>query len=310
MPGTKFNPLLIYGNVGLGKTHILNAVAHRILQLKPDLSVLYLTSESLANQIISAIRQKSIDKLIAKFTDLDFLLIDDIQFISDHKQTHLEFINIFNILSEQNKQVVLTSDRPLERLVELMESFNIFFDKGVKTQLSPPSLDTKILILTKKIAEVNLPLTDDVIHYIAASIGSNIRELEGAIVKLTAYTTLTGNPVTLDIAENMLKDILTFKDKSITASQILKSVSEYFNIQIEELKSKKRFKEVVIPRQIAIYISKTLTALSYNDIGKIFGGRQHAAIIYTCNQVKTKLLNDEMFSKIVQNIINRIKQES
>ncbi|MBF0538895.1 MAG: chromosomal replication initiator protein DnaA [Nitrospirae bacterium] len=305
--GRAYNPLFIYGDVGLGKTHLINAIGNRVIERLSTAIVLYVSSEQFTNEVVSAIRHEKMSELKDKYRSLDMLLIDDVQFIANKTQTQEEFFHTFNALYEKQKQIIISSDRPPKELGAITDRLKSRFTMGLIADIQQPTVEHKIAILQRKAEEQKILLPDDVTYYLASRVRSNIRELEGCLIKLAAHSNLTGHPISVSIAKNVLKDLFYDDIKPITIDNIQKMVCEYYGIKLMDIKAKKRTKELIIPRQLAMYISKQLTDLSLGDIGKAFGGKDHATVIYSCKQVDAKMQEDEGFNKVVQQIINRIK---
>ncbi|HHN65830.1 MAG TPA: chromosomal replication initiator protein DnaA [Nitrospirae bacterium] len=306
-PGTVYNPLFIYGGVGLGKTHLINAIGNMVIDTHPEMNVLYVQSEQFTNEVVSAIRHDKMTQFKDKYRNIDLLLIDDIQFIANKTQTQEEFFHTFNSLYEQEKQIVISSDRPPKDIKDITDRLKSRFTMGLIADIQPPSVETKIAILEKKAEFQRIILPQDVKYYLATRVKSNIRELEGCLLKLAAHSSLTGVPITLDMAKEVLKDFLVDEERPITVDLIIKTVAEFYNVKPIELKSRKRTKEIAIPRQIAMYLARELTDLSLQDIGKYFGGKDHATVIYACKQVEKRKSSDESFNRIIESLINKIK---
>ena len=306
-PGNVYNPLFIYGGVGLGKTHLINAIGNMVIDTYPELNVLYVQSEQFTNEVVSAIRHDKMTQFKEKYRNIDLLLIDDIQFIANKTQTQEEFFHTFNSLYEQEKQIVISSDRPPKDIKEITDRLKSRFTMGLIADIQPPSVETKIAILEKKAEFQRITLPQEVKYYLATRVKSNIRELEGCLLKLAAHSSLTGVPITLEMAKDVLKDFLTDEERPVTVDLIIKIVAEFYSVKPIELKSKKRTKEIALPRQIAMYLARELTELSLQDIGKYFGGKDHATVIYACKQIEKKKTMDETFSRTLESLINKIK---
>ena len=283
-PGNAYNPLFIYGQSGLGKTHLLHAIGNQILQNDLKKNILYIPTEKFTSGYISSIRNNTNEEFIKRFTDIDVLLIDDIQFISGKESTQVEFFHIFNTLYEQKKQIVISSDSPLNEIQILAERLRTRFAWGLITDIQAPDFETKVAILGKKASENNLEVDDEILDYIAYSTGNNIRELESVINSLTMSLT-QGGEISLSLAKNALKHLQCNEVHEISASVIIDCVSRFFNISIEDILSKKRTKELVHPIQISMYLGRTLTDMSYPDIGATFNGRDHTTVMYACEQI-------------------------
>ncbi|MBF0466495.1 MAG: chromosomal replication initiator protein DnaA [Nitrospirae bacterium] len=305
--GKTYNPLFIYGDVGLGKTHLISAIGNMVIDRDPNAAVMYVSSEQFTNEVVSAIRHEKMGELKDKYRGLDALLIDDVQFIANKTQTQEEFFHTFNALYERQKQIIISADRPPKELTSITDRLKSRFTMGLIADIQPPSIELKVAILQRKAENQKIFLQDDMAYYLASRIRSNIRELEGCLIKLAANSNLTGNPINIAMAKDVLKDIFVDDFKPISAEHIQKMVCEYFNIKPIDIKAKKRTKEITVPRQVAMYIIKQLTDLSLGDIGKSFGGKDHATVIYACKQVESKIGNDENFGKVVEQLINRIK---
>jgi chromosomal replication initiator protein len=305
-PATNYNPLFIYGGVGLGKTHLVNAIGNQILARNPKAKICYYSSEKFMNEMINSLRYKKMDEFRNKFRKMDLLLIDDIQFMAGKEATQEEFFHTFNALYESHKQIVVTSDKFPKDIPGLEERLRSRFEWGLIADIQPPDIETKIAILKKKsdLHAVNLP--DDVALFLAAGATSNIRELEGMLIRLEAFASLTGNEITLSMAREVMKDIIVEKTKEITVEMIQKHVADHFRIKVSELKSDKRIKTLVVPRQIAIYICRELTKASYPEIGEKFGGKDHSTIIHSVKKIEKQMAGDPDFRVTVEDIKKRL----
>jgi len=284
-PAEKYNPLFIYGGTGLGKTHLMVAIGNQILSKNPDAKICYYTSETFMNEMINCIRHKKMEEFRAKFRKADLLLIDDIQFMAGREATEVEFFHTFNALYESHKQIVITSDKFPKDIPGLEERLRSRFEWGLIADIQPPDVETKVAILKKK-AELNrIDLPNDVALLIGSSNASNIRELEGMLIRIGAYASLTKNKINITMAKDILKDIIVDKSKEISIELIQKLVAEHFKIKVSDLKSEKRLKNFVIPRQLAIYICRELTKASYPEIGERFGGKDHSTVIYAVKKI-------------------------
>jgi len=304
-PGTLYNPLFIYGGVGLGKTHLISAIGWRVIDNISSLKVLYVQSEQFTNEVVSAVRHDKMSELKEKYRNTDLLLIDDIQFIANKTQTQEEFFHTFNVLYDQQKQIVISSDRPPREIQDITDRLKSRFTMGLIADIQPPSVETKIAILQKKASYLNIAIPDEVLQFLAIKVKTNIRELEGCLLKLAAHASLSGIPISLDMAKIVLKDMIE-EDMPITIDKITKIVADFYGIKIQDMKSKKRTKEIAIARQVAMYICRQLTELSLGDIGKGFGGKDHTTVIYACRQVEKKLSLDESFNKTLKLLINKL----
>ena len=307
LPGQTYNPMFIYSDVGLGKTHLLNAIANKIIKEK-NLTVYLVSSEKFTNEMITSIRDDKMVEFRNRYRNVDVLLIDDIQFIAGKERTQEEFFYTFNALYENQKQIVVSSDKIPKDIVSLEERIRSRFEWGLITDIQPPDFETRVAILKKKALLNNINFPDDVLNLLANKISSNIRELEGAMIKISAYSSFTGKPITIDLAIEATSNLLKENEKVITAENVIKSVCNYFNIKIGDIKSNKKLKEFVEPRQIAMYLIRNYTELSFPEIGDKFGGKDHSSIIYAVNKVKKNLNNNEGLEKILNNIIKMIKK--
>jgi chromosomal replication initiator protein len=308
-PGKAYNPLFIYGGVGLGKTHLLQAIGHRNKKLNPRLSVLYITSERFTNELIESIRNDRMIEFRNKYRNLDVLLIDDIQFLAGKESTQEEFFHIFNTLYEAHKQIVISSDSTPKEIPTLEERLRSRFQWGVIADIQPPDIETRIAILRKKAEGENIFIPDDVVLFLASQIKSNIRELEGCLIRIVAFSSLTGSEVTVDRTKEILKDIINKEEITtpITIELIQEIVSKHFHLDVKEMKSKKRTDAVAFPRQVAMYLARNLTEYSTTEIGAEFGGRDHTTVMYACEKIKMKLAGDPFFTALVNKITQEIK---
>ncbi|HEB75176.1 MAG TPA: chromosomal replication initiator protein DnaA [Nitrospirae bacterium] len=306
-PGKAYNPLFVYGGVGLGKTHLINAIGNRVIDTLPNFRVLYVPSEQFTNEVVAAIRHDKMGELKEKYRNVDLLLLDDVQFIANKTQTQEEFFHTFNALYEQQKQIVISSDRPPRDISDITDRLKSRFTMGLIADIQLPSVETKMAILFKKAEYQRIEIPQDVAYWLAVKVKSNIRELEGCLIKLAAHSSLTGTPITLDMAKEVLKDFLYDEERPLTVELIQKAVADFYGIRFQELKTKKRTKEIALPRQIAMYLSREHTDLSLNDIGKNFGGKDHATVIYACRQIEKRKNTDESFNRIIESLVNKIK---
>lgn len=303
-PADTYNPLFIYGGVGLGKSHLLNAIGHAIRNTSPSLNICYCSAEKFMYEMVNALRQKRMEQFRARFRNLDVLLVDDIQFISGKVGTQEEFFHTFNALYDTQKQIVITSDKFPREISDLEERLRSRFEWGLIADIQPPDLETKIAILKKKSEITKISLPDDVIYFLASSDTRNIRELEGMLIRLGAYSSLQGLPITLEMAKENLKEIIADKRKDITVEQIQKVVADHFGLKPADLKSSKRLKNFVLARQIAIWLCRDMTNFSYPDIGSKFGGKDHSTVIYAAKKIDTALKDDSQLSKTIGDIKN------
>lgn len=286
-PGRAYNPLFLYGGTGLGKTHLMQAIGQGLLAVDPSLKVVFISSEEFTNQLIQSIADKDTQRFRAKYRKVDMLLIDDIHFISGKEATQEEFFHTFNTLFDAHKQIVLSSDRSPKEIKGIEERLVSRFEWGLVTDIQPPDLETRVAILQNKAKQDNTTAPAEVLRYIATYITSNIRELEGALITLIAYSRLTEQKITLAMAENVLRDLIgSEKIKPITIEQVQRAVAEHFDVRIADLRGRSRQRQVVQPRQLAMYLCKTLIpSLSLNDIGEHFGGKDHTTVLYACDKV-------------------------
>ena len=306
-PGKIYNPLFVYGGVGLGKTHLITAIGNAVIDKRPDISVIFVSAEQFTNEVVSAIRHEKMGELKEKYRNLDLLLLDDIHFIANKTQTQEEFFHTFNAIYEKQKQIVISSDRPPKEIGAVTDRLRSRFSMGLIADIQPPELETKVAILQRKAETEKIFVPEDVAYYLASKVRSNIRELEGCLIRLGAQSSLTGRPINKDMAKNILQDLIEDDEKPITTDQIQKIIAEHFAIKLSDMKAKKRTKEVALPRQIAMYLCKQLTNLSLSDIGKNFGGKDHATVIYACKQIEEKRAKDEAFNRMIESLIRKIK---
>lgn len=308
-PGKAFNPLFLYGGVGLGKTHLMHAVGHQMRHLHPHIRVLYITSERFINEFIDSLRSDKPSDFRNKYRNLDCLLIDDIQFLIGKGRSEEEFFYTFNSLFDEHKQIVISSDRPPKEISSLEERLISRFEWGVIADIQPPDLETRIAILRKKAETEKLYVPDDVILFIASRIKSNIRELEGCLIRVVAFSSLTRTQLTVDSAKEIIKDIISKEEifAPITIENIQKIIAKYFHLDLRDLKSRKRTDAIAFPRQVAMYLCRTLTELSTTEIGNGFGGKDHTTVMHACNKIKTRLSTDPYFSALVNKISHEIK---
>ncbi len=308
-PAKTYNPLFIYGGVGLGKTHLIQAICHQIKNsVGPNVKICYVSSERFTNELIDAIVHRSTAAFRQKYRNLDVLVIDDIHFIAGKESTQEEFFHTFNTLYDAHKQIVFSSDRPPKEITNLQERLVSRFGWGLATDIQPPDLETRVAILKKKIEREPVQVPDEVIFFIAQLIKTNIRELEGALIRTIAYSLLEEAPVTLDLAKEVLKDLLKEPAKLITIDFIQRCVVEEFGISVQDLKTKRRNKQVVFPRQVAMYLSRELTELSLPEIGELFGGKDHTTVLHSYKKIKEDLYNNPELKERVEKIIQVIKQ--
>jgi chromosomal replication initiator protein len=307
-PAKAYNPLFIYGGVGLGKTHLMHAIGHYVLEHNPSAKVVYLSSEKFTNEFINSIRDNKAVDFRNKYRNVDVLLIDDIQFLAGKEQTQEEFFHTFNALHDESKQIVISSDRPPKEIPTLEDRLRSRFEWGLITDIQPPDLETRIAILRKKAKAENLDISNEVMVYIAGQVDTNIRELEGALIRVVAYSSLINRDIDAELAAEALKDIIpSNKPKVISILEIQKKVGEHYSMKLEDFKAKKRNKSIAFPRQIAMYLSRELTDSSLPKIGDEFGGRDHTTVIHAYDKISTQLQNDPDFKETVDLLIDKIK---
>jgi chromosomal replication initiator protein len=309
LPAKAYNPLFIYGGVGLGKTHLMHAIGQYTLKNNNNKKVSYASSEQFTNELINSIRYDKTVEFRNKYRSMDILLVDDIQFLAGKESTQEEFFHTFNTLYEANKQIIISSDRPPKDIPTLEDRLRSRFEWGLITDIQPPDIETRIAILRKKAQLENLSIPDECIYFIADNIQSNIRELEGALIRVIAYATLNHEEISADLASEVLKDMLpTKKPKQITSDLIQEVVASYFNIRIEDFKAKKRTRLVAYPRQIAMYLVRELTDLSLPKIGEAFGGRDHTTVIHACEKINEQLNQNIDLQEKIKELIELIKK--
>ena len=304
-PGKTYNPLFIYGGVGLGKTHLLNAIGNHVAE-KTDLRIAYLTTEQFTNEVINSIRYDKMTDLRKRYRHIDMLMIDDIQFLIGKERTQEEFFHTFNALYEGHKQIILSSDRFPKDMPGIEERLRSRFEWGLIADLQPPDVETRIAILRKKSEDEGVTLPEDVIQFLSNTMKSNIRELEGSLVRLGAYASLTGQSITLEMAKTVLRDLIGDKKKIVAIDDIQEAVCTQFHVKMAELKSRRRSKTLVHPRQIAMYLCRELTDASYPEIGRQFGGKDHTTIIHACRQVTKAKENDIALNATIEALKEQI----
>ncbi|MDD5004945.1 MAG: chromosomal replication initiator protein DnaA [Candidatus Omnitrophica bacterium] len=306
-PAKNYNPLFIYGGVGLGKTHLMQAICHFVKKRSPQVNIAYLTSERFTNELINAIQHHSMENFRKQYRSMDILLLDDIHFIAGKEATQEEFFHTFNSLYDAHKQIIISSDRPPKEINKLEERLISRFSWGLITDVQPPDLETRIAILKKKVENEKTKIPDDVIHFLAESIKNNIRELEGALVRLVAYSVLEGKNINLTLARDILKDTLRETVKNINIDTIQKKVANFYNLNVNDFKAKKRNKNIVIARQIAMYLARELTNLSLPEIGQSFGGKDHTTVLHSYNKIKNCIETDVKFKELLNRVLFEVK---
>jgi chromosomal replication initiator protein len=310
-PGNAYNPLFIYGGVGLGKTHLMQAIGHYILARNSSARVVYVSCEAFLNEMIAALSRKDMGVFKSKYRDVDALMIDDIQFIAGKDQTQEEFFHTFNSLYEAGRQIVITSDRPPKDIATLEDRLRSRFEWGLTADIQPPDLETRIAILKRKADDESLVVPNDVVVFIANQIQSNIRVLEGALIRVIAYSSLIDSEISIDIAKQVLKDIIPMdKPHQLSIEYVQQIVAEYFSIRIDDLKSKSRARSVAYPRQIAMYVCRELTESPLARIGEEFGGRDHTTVIHACEKIAKESRQDSALAKAIKEIMDRLRKHN
>jgi chromosomal replication initiator protein len=306
-PSKTYNPLYIYGGVGLGKTHLMCAIGHQVREENRHLRLCYISAEKFMNELINAIRYDKTSGFRDKYRSIDVLLIDDIQFIAGKERTQEEFFHTFNALYDSQKQIVISSDCPPREIPTLEERLHSRFEWGLIADIQPPDLETKVAILRKKAETEKLDLPDNVALLIASRIKSNIRELEGSLVRLTALASLRGEPISIELAQEAIKNIVEEEERSVTIEHIQKVVGEYYNLRVADLKSKSNTRNIAVPRQVAMYLCKTMTKASLPEIGREFGGKHHTTVLHSVNKISGLYENKGNFHRIINSLIDSCK---
>ena len=307
-PADAYNPLFIHGGVGLGKTHLMHAIGHYVQQQYPEKRLLYITSENFTNELISAIQQNRNTEFRNRFRNVDILMVDDIQFIAGRDSTQEEFFHTFNALHTAGKQIILTSDKPPQEIARLEERLSSRFAWGLIADIARPDIETRIAILREKARQDHVNVGDDVLEMIAANVDSNIRELEGSLTRLVAYSNLVGQPITVELCQEALRDVFVKKTRAITVDVVMQTVSDYYGLTVADLISSTRRREITVPRQIAIYLTREMTAMSLPQIGQAFGNRDHSTILHSCNTVAANIKSSSSMASVVNDIKNLIKE--
>ena len=306
-PSRSYNPLFIHGGVGLGKTHLMHAIGHYVMQHHPGLVLTYISSERFMNEMINAVRFDRILDFRSRYRSVDVLLVDDIQFVSGKEGTQNEFFHTFNALHDAQKQIVISSDRPPHEIPALEERLRSRFEWGLIADINPPDIETKAAILKKKAEGEAVPLPDSVAMFMASRIKTNIRELEGSLIRLIAYASLTAKPLTIELAQEILKNVLDHEEKAVTIDQIQRFVADYYQLKLSDLKSKNNSKSVAMPRQVAMYLCKSLTHASLPEIGRSFGGKHHSTVIHSIKKVEDMRKKSGEFDKQVATLLESVK---
>jgi chromosomal replication initiator protein len=306
-PSRSYNPLFIYGGVGLGKTHLMHAIGQYVLLHDPSLTLTYISSERFMNEMINAVRYDRILDFRERYRSVDVLLVDDIQFVSGKEGTQTEFFHTFNALYDSQKQIVLSSDRPPHEIPALEERLRSRFEWGLIADIQPPDLETKVAILKRRAESEAVPLPDNVALYIAGRIRSNVRELEGSLTRLIAYASLTGREISLDLTREILKNVIDQDEKHVTIESIQKFTADYYQMKVADLKSRNNSKSVAMPRQVAMYLCKSLTHASLPEIGRSFGGKHHSTVIHSIKKVEDLRKNDGHFNSLIDSFLESFR---
>ncbi|HYC62659.1 MAG TPA: chromosomal replication initiator protein DnaA [Thermoanaerobaculia bacterium] len=307
-PSGSFNPLFIYGGAGLGKTHLIQAIGQQIRESRPNLKIVYMSAEAFVTEVIAAIRYDKMQPFRERYRSIDALLLDDIQSIAGKERTQEEFFHTFNALYEAQKQIVFTSDRPPKEIPTLEERLRSRFEWGLTADIQPPDLETKVAILRKKAEDKGVIIPQEVALFVAERVRSNVRELEGHLNKIVVYASLAGKAVSVDVAKEALKDVLAKEDKPITPTEILRVVATHYGLKgVSELKQKSNAQTIAFPRQVAMYLCKELTDLSYPEIGKIFADKHHSTVMYSVQQIKKKVDADAQFARTVETLAKQFR---
>jgi len=303
-PSKSYNPLFLYGGVGLGKTHLMQAIGHTLKRRNPALRLTYISAEKFTNEVIASIRFERMAGFRDRFRNMDVLMVDDIQFIATRERTQEEFFHTFNALYDQQKQIVISSDCPPKEISSIEERLRSRFEWGLIADIQPPDLETKIAILQKRAESERVQLPDDVAEYIARAIKSNIRELEGALTRLMAYASLTGATVNLATAQQVLENIIDTQEKKVTIEQIQKRVGEVFGLRAQDLKVRSNSQQIAFPRQVAMFVVKQLTSASLPEIGRQFGGKHHTTVLHSINKIESQRLTDKDLNKKINRLLD------
>jgi chromosomal replication initiator protein len=306
-PSRSYNPLFIYGGVGLGKTHLMHAIGHYVLLHDRNLVLTYISSERFMNEMINAVRYDRLIDFRERYRSVDVLLVDDVQFLAGKEGTQNEFFHTFNALYDSQKQIVLSSDCPPHEIEQLEERLRSRFEWGLIADIQSPDLETKVAILKKKAEAEAVPLPDSVAIYIAGRIKSNIRELEGSLIRLIAYASLTGRELSVDLAQEVLRNVKDHEEKAITIDHIQKFVSDYYQLKLADLKSRNNSKSIAMPRQVAMYLCKNLTHASLPEIGRSFGGKHHSTVIHSIRKVEALRKGDSQFNTLLNSFIESLR---
>jgi chromosomal replication initiator protein len=304
-PSRAYNPLFLYGGVGLGKTHLMHAIAHEVLRRSPDRKVLYLSAERFLNELINALRFERMHEFKQRYRELDVLLMDDVQFIAGKDSTQEEFFYTFNALHDAQKQIVLTSDALPKEIPTLEERLRSRFEWGLIADIQPPNLEMKVAILRKKAAAEKIEIPNDVALFIAGSVRTNVRELEGRLNRVLAFSSLTGKPISVELAKETLKDILGTEESRAVPAEILKLVAAHYGLRVSDMKAKSNAKPIAFPRQVAMYLCRKLTGLSYPEIGRLFNDKHHSTVMHSVEKIERLADDDPNFRKVVESFLQR-----
>jgi chromosomal replication initiator protein len=302
-PSRAYNPLFLYGGVGLGKTHLMHAVAHEVLRRSPGMKVMYLSAERFLNELINALRFDKMHEFKQRYRELDVLLMDDVQFIAGKDSTQEEFFHTFNALHESQKQIVVTSDALPKEIPTLEERLRSRFEWGLIADIQPPNLEMRVAIIRKKAAADNVQIPNDVALFIATSVKSNIRELEGRLNRVVAFSSLTGKPLTVELARETLKDILGTEETRAIPAEILKTVAAHYGLRVSDMKAKSNAKPIAFPRQVAMYVCRKLTNLSYPEIGRLFNDKHHSTVMHSVEKIEKLVDDDPNFRKVIETFL-------
>lgn len=301
-PGAHYNPLFIYGGVGLGKTHLVNAIGHRIVESRPALKVFYLSSESFMNELIGSLRRDKMDEFKRRFRNIDVLILDDVQFIAGKERTQEEFFHTFNSLYESHKQIITTSDKFPKEIPDLEDRLRNRFEWGLIADIQPPDVETRVAILQKKAEVEGVMLPHEVAIFLASHIDSNVRELEGSLTRLGAFASLTKTAITVELAKEVLQNTLKGARREVTIENIQKTTCDYFNIKLGDLKAKRRTRDIALPRQVAMYLSRKYTSTSFPAIGYKFGGRDHSTVIHAAKAIEKRIKEDPHMQATIEKL--------
>ena len=305
-PSKAYNPLFLYGGVGMGKTHLMQAIGHEIKRRQPQAAICYVSSEKFTNEMINSLRYDKMISFRDKFRNVDVLLVDDIQFLAQKERTQEEFFHTFNALHESMKQIVIASDRPPKELAEFEDRLRSRFEWGLIADIQPPDLETKVAILQKKAEQEKVTLPTDVALYIASNIRSNVRELEGALIRLVAHSSLIGAEITLPYTQQVLKNFIDSQARKVTIESIQKAVAEQFGLRLVEIKAKNNSRAIVYPRQIAMYLAKHLTEASLPEIGRQFGGKHHTTVLHSVDKIDGSRKTDKDLNRLINKMTEQL----